>query len=290
MITNLLPGLRDLRTPLAVGYLWLVALWLLLHKYLPASIDAAKGPLKSLYQLGDFVGNKMLLAAVTFVAYLLGSLLVKYFKARMSYDGKSEDQEGDFELPNTGWFERVFLNGDLLVSATRQLVSFVDTRLRELQNVMDRTLHREILEARELPVVQKHEYEPIYNLRSAYVSGIVADFQLVGIQLQAKNRDFWDTYDRKFTEMQFRHGIAPPLVAIIFIISWQSSWFWLFLLIIPVWFGVLAQRLSTEVKATLIQAIILGMVVPPILQDLDKAADKRREELKNLRVEEADLI
>jgi hypothetical protein len=290
LITNLLPGLRDLRTPLAVGYLWLVALWLLLHKYVPTSLDAAKGPLKSLYQLGDFVGDKVLLAAVTFVAYLLGSLLVKYFKARMSYDGKSEDQEGDFQLPNTSWFERVFMNGDLLVSATRQLVSFVDTRLRELQNVMDRTLHREILEARELPVVQEHEYEPIHNLRSAYVSGIVADFQLVGIQLQATNRDFWDTYDRKVTEMQFRHGIAPPLVAIIIIISWQSSWFWLFLLIIPVWFGVLAQRLSTEVKATLIQAIILGMVVPPILQDLDKAADKRREELKNLRVEEADLI
>jgi hypothetical protein len=38
LISNLLPGLRDLRTPLAVGYLWLVALWLALHKYLPASV------------------------------------------------------------------------------------------------------------------------------------------------------------------------------------------------------------------------------------------------------------
>ena len=279
MIANLLPGLRDLRTPLAVGYLWLVALWLLLHKYLPTSIDAAKGPLKSLYELGDFVGEGVVLAAVTFVAYLLGSLLVKSFKARMWYDGKAEDNEADFSVIQSAWFERVLLNTDLMDSASLQLISFVDNRLREAQDIMSNSLHRGILEARKLPVVQKEEDESILNLRSAYVSSIVTDLQLVGIQLQAKNREFWDTYDRKATEMQFRHGIEPPLIAIVLIISWQSSWFWLLLLIVPLWFGALAQRLSVEIKATLIQAIILGMVVPPILEDLDKAVRRRREEL-----------
>jgi hypothetical protein len=164
-------------------------------------------------------------------------------------------------------------------SASLQLISFVDNRLREAQDIMSNSLHRGILEARKLPVVQKEEDESILNLRSAYVSSIVTDLQLVGIQLQAKNREFWDTYDRKATEMQFRHGIEPPLIAIVLIISWQSSWFWLLLLIVPLWFGALAQRLSVEIKATLIQAIILGMVVPPILEDLDKAVRRRREEL-----------
>jgi hypothetical protein len=135
LIANLLPGLRDLRTPLAVGYLWLVALWLLLHKYLPTSIDAAKGPLRSLYELGDFVGEGIVLAAMTFVAYLLGSLLVRNFKARMWYDGNAEDSEKDFALPRSDWFWRVVMNTDLMASASHQLISFVDNRLREVQDV-----------------------------------------------------------------------------------------------------------------------------------------------------------
>lgn len=35
MLAGLLPGLRQVRTPLAVGYLWLLNLWLLLADYLP---------------------------------------------------------------------------------------------------------------------------------------------------------------------------------------------------------------------------------------------------------------
>jgi hypothetical protein len=51
-------------------------------------------------------------------------------------------------------------------------------------------------------------------------------------------------------------------------------------LIVPACFSILAQRISVEIKATLIQAIILGMVVPPILEDLDKAVERERERLK----------
>jgi hypothetical protein len=31
MRTSRLPGLRELRAPLAAGYIWLITLWLLLH-------------------------------------------------------------------------------------------------------------------------------------------------------------------------------------------------------------------------------------------------------------------
>jgi hypothetical protein len=41
---------------------------------LPESIDAAKGPIKSLYELGSLLGRSALLAALSFVAYLLGSI------------------------------------------------------------------------------------------------------------------------------------------------------------------------------------------------------------------------
>ena len=75
MLASLLPGLRDLRTPLAVGYLWVVALWLLLHDWWPESVEAATGPTKFLYELSALLGSAATLAALSFVVYLLGSML-----------------------------------------------------------------------------------------------------------------------------------------------------------------------------------------------------------------------
>jgi hypothetical protein len=50
----------------------------------------------------------------------------------------------------------------------------------------------------------------------------VEDFDLIGMQLQAKNRNFWDTYDRKTAEMDFRYSIVWPLAAIIIVIAGLS--------------------------------------------------------------------
>src|SRR6478752_9778709 len=76
MLASLLPGLRDLRTPLAVGYLWLVGLWLIFHDSVPMNEASATGPLRSAYQLGGALGASAVLAAVSFVAYLLGVMIL----------------------------------------------------------------------------------------------------------------------------------------------------------------------------------------------------------------------
>jgi hypothetical protein len=58
VLSSLLPGLRNLRTPLAVGYLWIVALWLLLHDHIPKTLEqAATEPAKSLFELGSLLGG-----------------------------------------------------------------------------------------------------------------------------------------------------------------------------------------------------------------------------------------
>jgi hypothetical protein len=72
---QLAPRSEELRTPLATGYLWIVVIWLLLHDSVPDSTEHAQGRIKSLYPLGTFVGDAATLAALSFVAYLLGSML-----------------------------------------------------------------------------------------------------------------------------------------------------------------------------------------------------------------------
>jgi hypothetical protein len=51
MLASLLPGLRDLRAPLAAGYLWLAAGWLYFAPLLPASVNDADRVLKDIIGL-----------------------------------------------------------------------------------------------------------------------------------------------------------------------------------------------------------------------------------------------
>jgi len=72
-LTTLLPGLRDLRAPLAAGYLWLVATWLAFAQRIPTE-KSAEGVWNDIYRLGQIAGRPGALAASAFAAYLLGIL------------------------------------------------------------------------------------------------------------------------------------------------------------------------------------------------------------------------
>ncbi|MGN6816335.1 MAG: hypothetical protein ACTHK3_09670 [Solirubrobacterales bacterium] len=69
-----LPGIREIRSALAGGYLWLLFLWLLLDPTL-GSADFAGEPYRSAHHLGQMMGPLALGAAVTFAAYLLGTFV-----------------------------------------------------------------------------------------------------------------------------------------------------------------------------------------------------------------------
>jgi hypothetical protein len=70
MLASLLPGLRELRAPLAAGYLWLVTGWLLFHDRIDANADSLIG----LDRLRDEFSAAATVAAVSFLAYVLGAL------------------------------------------------------------------------------------------------------------------------------------------------------------------------------------------------------------------------
>jgi hypothetical protein len=74
VLASLLPGLRDLRTPLTVGYLWLICVWLWFGDVLPRRATA-RGPIANLYALGGILPSAASLAALTFMAYFLGSIV-----------------------------------------------------------------------------------------------------------------------------------------------------------------------------------------------------------------------
>ncbi len=73
MLTALLPGVRELRTPLATGLLWAAALWLLFGERV-ANSPSTQEFMARLEHLG--LGSSTWLGVAVFAAYLVGSLLV----------------------------------------------------------------------------------------------------------------------------------------------------------------------------------------------------------------------
>ena len=72
-LTNLLPGLRQLRTPLAAGLIWLFAGWLAFAPAIPDRATAT-GVIADVYRLSAAVGKVPTLAAAAFAAFLVGVL------------------------------------------------------------------------------------------------------------------------------------------------------------------------------------------------------------------------
>ncbi|TFD22123.1 hypothetical protein [Cryobacterium sp. TMS1-13-1] len=65
MMSSLLPGLRDLRTPRTVGFFWLTSLWVLFGSQIPSSTAEADGLAHELFRLAGAFDAPILLAGGT---------------------------------------------------------------------------------------------------------------------------------------------------------------------------------------------------------------------------------
>lgn len=92
MLASLLPGLRELRTPLAAGYLWLVFVFLVSGS--PTSVEAAPSQLQDLATAVQALGKAAPGIAVSFIAYLIGSV--------------SQDVFGRFIPVGSRWLAELF--------------------------------------------------------------------------------------------------------------------------------------------------------------------------------------
>jgi hypothetical protein len=76
VFANVLPGLRELRAPLAAGYLWLTLFWLAFADTLPTKTDVEGSPLERLYELEPVVSDIGKAVVVSVAAYMVGSVAI----------------------------------------------------------------------------------------------------------------------------------------------------------------------------------------------------------------------
>lgn len=82
MFTGLLPGIREIRTPLAAGYLWLVFAFFVAGS--PETAKDAPGPVEDLLEAIKPLGAAATTVTLSFAAYLVGSLLTDASRLALS--------------------------------------------------------------------------------------------------------------------------------------------------------------------------------------------------------------
>lgn len=78
MLAGILPGVRELRAPLAAGYLWLLILWIAFGDALPTKDEVEPGgPVERFYDLEPVVSSLGLAVVASVAAYIIGSIAVE---------------------------------------------------------------------------------------------------------------------------------------------------------------------------------------------------------------------
>jgi hypothetical protein len=72
MLLSFLPGLREARVPLAIGYTWILTVWIISEQSLPKPNPKDPGTLGQLHELYEFLGKGVSLTAFGFALYVFG--------------------------------------------------------------------------------------------------------------------------------------------------------------------------------------------------------------------------
>ncbi len=224
MLASLLPGLRDIRVPLTVGYLWLFNLWIWFADEVPRTRPSEDGPISRTYELLEWLGPAAQLGLISFCAYLLGALL-----------------QLPLTLPAGSLFKRLTY---VQSADTRQTRSEFEKRLDSFGERLEEATRGLPPDAYDL------EGERWQKARNATVDELRP-------RLLVANQELYGEYDRLASEAQFRINVAVPLFVLGATLAEVYS-YWLFPLATAISAALMAQGLRRrEQSVSVIQRAVL---------------------------------
>lgn len=296
MISELLPGFRNIRTPLATGYLYLGLLWLWVGALIPTS-QTADGLVARAYEWGGMLGPTTVLAAVSVTAYVLGGILsidpvvsrtnptramsrclrLKWWCDIRHIYGTTEQQMTALTRERTD----AALDAGMSAKDYRALLFQANAAdNREPQVVFGKWITHRCLGrpkcAKRTAAEDSNQSAEWIDIEDATVGMLFAEIPVLAVRLHAQNRDLFDDYDRSLAEAAFRVSIMPPIVLILFSVPFQpavsASWAGVSVLAGFVAFYALWTRAATKVRNAndiVVQALVLDIVTSPLLRRLD---------------------
>ena len=272
MLASILPGLREVRTPLAVGYLWLLNLWLWWGNKLPrqAPEDSEWSAASRIFELSGWLGKGATVAAVSFAAYLLGSLiLLPYTPSRFGpvtgYPFKSDEWQF--------LYGHMFLKG----SPTRMKnpiyrlfyrlnVALTDLATAIASRILGSAARSFIATTRELAAEVNESENDTLQL-------VTKNREDLRTRLLVADKELFGEYDRLSAESQFRINVALPLLLAIMtvLVTADLRYWWTLVIVLPMTGIFVAQGIVRDFEAitVLMRATIVGKIRPPYLMKKD---------------------
>ncbi|WTP57638.1 hypothetical protein OHU07_12685 [Streptomyces phaeochromogenes] len=250
MLLNLLPGLRELRSPLACGYIWFLTLWFAAGDHLPTRQEA-DGPVKAAYDLFDMIGRPAAFACVTFGAYLLGGILEVRPSVRIR----------GVNLMLRIVKRLVLGKSPFKVSEPPRRPKEISIRIggrneplitNQARAALGRHLSRTVSEGESSADASRLDVDDTQSL-------ILGEHQQLAIRLLAVNPELYNNYDRKRAEAEIRINVGIALAGLIIAVGWSRSWVFAALVIPPLMMKR-GRRHMREANDVLIQAVLTGLI------------------------------
>lgn len=276
MLASLLPGLRDLRTPLATGYLYFLLGWLLLGgaRLLPET--PSNTFVSRIFDLSGLIGAGATLATLSFAAYLVGSILVVHKVDRPHFALKllKADAATGVEklmlwiaqqvdtLEATGLTARDFMGRPDLPQLFKH--QFRDA----YEHTMLDPTREENRFFLELSEDDREKYKLHRALSSALQLAVTNDHEALITRMQIERETLYNDYDRLRSEAELRFSIATPLVLLVLTATLQWSTLALFALVLPAILLAQAVRIQARADERVRQALITGVIRSPTIEQL----------------------
>lgn len=285
MLGSILPGFRDLRTPLVTGYLYLVAVWLLAGESRILPHEPTNTFQARLQDLANELDRVTTFAAVSLAAYLVGSIFSTISIGtldRLGWHGTTE-RRALFEvnrwlhskigtLVNKGASVQKLFNEQALpkdvLNDLRQARLDSDGRWEGIELAIDEVDPEEYDAARKHWVRDENETQAEAIAEVAINEIRFREFDALVTEIQQKQPALWNEYDRLRSEAELRFGIVPPLALIVFIAVFQWSPIALLLLLVPFVLVVQGLTLSGGARAKVWTSLASEFVDSPTVKQI----------------------
>lgn len=304
MITSMLPGFRDLRTPLAAGYVWLASLWFIVADALLTK-QQATGVMKNVATAADSLGKPAWAAALSFVAYLIGSMFQVTNISLGSFD-RSSYFRGQMNRRRVGLlrgirplgsgilavFLRLFdafgfldtfqIRRDLFAATAvwcRQRLADLDERHLLVREAVAKALADSEISPMERNLAVRRDLananDWLTPAADVLALQILTESEQVAARLNVENKNLFDDYDRIRSEAELRFTISLPILVLGAVLA--SLWEPVALAVAVITSGLLflqGLRRQMRADAVLYQALMLGYTASPTMSRIEGLLQK----------------
>ncbi|WP_329553177.1 hypothetical protein [Streptomyces sp. NBC_00696] len=272
MLTQILPGFRELRTPLATGVLWLLALWVALGARVPSRAEAA-GFARRVYDLAELVGRPGVGAVLIFTAYIVGSV-VSIPANQLLREPPNDAWEPGNVLPDR-W---PIVQGRPVLMRYRSATvaagypAFADTRLLTQQAWADLQTH--VSTNPLLLWLESHRSERHRDVAERILLRyVLEELGQLGTRLHAKNSTLYADHDRLMAEADLRVNVGAGVAVLAVALSARVTPLFLLTFTMSTLLIIMGMARARQANDVIVQALVIGEVTSTALTEADGAVE-----------------